>query len=94
MDFASLDDQTRRLLNMLLFLGGAVTLWAIWSPVLPAFGLFEEVALWHHTGIVDGEERIVPFTLADVGQVLVIAFIAIVAAKCRPSGETRSWSLT
>ncbi len=84
-DFASLDGQTRRLVNMLLFIGGAVALWAIWSEVLPAFGIFEEVALWHHTGVVDGEERIVPFTLADVGMVLVISFVAVVAAKNLPA---------
>ena len=84
-DFASLDEQTRRLVNMLLFIGGAAALWAIWSQVLPAFGVFEEVALWHHSGIVDGEERIVPMTLADMGQVLVIVFVAVVAAKNLPA---------
>jgi potassium efflux system protein len=84
-DLASLDEQTRRLINMLLFISSAVALWAIWSQVLSAFGIFEKVALWHHTGVVDGEERMVPFTLADVGLVLVISFVAIVAAKNLPA---------
>jgi potassium efflux system protein len=84
-DLASLDEQTRRLLNSLLFIGGAVALWVIWSHVLPAFGIFEGVALWHHTGVVDGSETIVPVTLADIGLVLVIALTAIVAARNLPA---------
>jgi potassium efflux system protein len=84
-DLASLDEQTRRLVNMLLFIGGFVAFWAIWSQVLPAFGIFEEFALWHHTGVVDGEERLVPFTLADVGLVLVIFLVAVVAGKNLPA---------
>jgi potassium efflux system protein len=84
-DLASLDEQTRRLLNSLLFIGGAVALWVIWSHVLPAFGIFEGVALWHHTGLVDGSETVVPVTLADIGLVLVIALTAIIAARNLPA---------
>jgi len=84
-DFASLGEQTRRLVNMLLFIGGTAVAWAIWSPVLPAFGIFEEVALWHHTGIIDGEEGIVPVTLADIGLVLLIVFFAVAAARNLPA---------
>jgi potassium efflux system protein len=84
-DYASLDEQTRRLINTLLFIGGAVTMWAIWANVLPAFAIFEEVALWHQKGVVDGEERIIPVTLADIGLVLVIVFVATLAVKNLPA---------
>jgi potassium efflux system protein len=84
-DLDSLDEQTRRLMNTLLFIGGALVLWLIWSPVLPAFGIFDDVALWHHRGIVNGEERIIPVSLADIGLALLIALIATVAAKNVPA---------
>jgi potassium efflux system protein len=84
-DLSSLDEQTRRLINTLLFVGSAVVLWLIWSPVLPALGIFEDLALWHHQGVVNGEERMVPVSLADIGLVLVIALIATVAAKNVPA---------
>ncbi len=84
-DLASLDEQTRRLINTVLFLSGAVALWGIWSQVLPAFGIFEQVALWHQTGVVDGEEKIIPVTLADIGSVALIALIAFVAARNLPA---------
>jgi len=84
-DLESLDEQTRTLINATLAIGGAVLLWLIWSPVLPALGLFRDIALWHHMGIVNGEERMVPVSLADVGLILIIALLAIVAAKNVPA---------
>jgi potassium efflux system protein len=85
LDLQSLDEQTRTLVNTLLSIGGAVVLWLIWSPVLPALGVLEDIALWHHLGIVNGEERMVPVSLADIGLVLVIALLATVAAKNLPA---------
>jgi potassium efflux system protein len=85
LDLASLGEQTSRLIVALLFIGGALALWAIWSQVLPAFGFFEHIELWHHTGVVDGEERMVPVTLADMGLVLIIALIATIAIRNLPA---------
>jgi potassium-dependent mechanosensitive channel len=84
-DLASLDEQTRQLVNTLLFIAGVAGLWAIWSDVLPAFSVFERFALWHHEGVVDGVEAIVPVTLADIGLILLIGIIAAVAAKNLPA---------
>ena len=84
-DLATLGEQTRKLIHTLLFIASAVVLWLIWSPVLPAFGIFEDVALWHHQGMVNGEQRLIPVSLADIGLVLAIALIATVAAKNLPA---------
>jgi potassium efflux system protein len=84
-DLASLDEQTRRLINAGVFVSAAFGLWAIWSGVLPAFGIFEKVTLWTYTGMIDGDETVVPVTLASIGLVLVIAALAIVAARNLPA---------
>lgn len=84
-DLASLDEQTRRLLNALIFFTALVGLWAIWSDVLPALSVLEDVALWHYTGMVNGKEQVVPVTLASIGLVLVIASLATVAARNLPA---------
>ncbi len=84
-DLAALDEQTRSLVNTLLFIGTVAALWGIWAQVLPAFGLFDRIALWYHTGVVDGVEHLVPVTLGDVGMVLVIGLIGFVAAKNLPA---------
>ncbi|MCU0834285.1 MAG: mechanosensitive ion channel [Chromatiaceae bacterium] len=84
-DLAALDEQTRRLVNMLLFLGGLAGLLLIWAHVLPAFGVFDRVVLWHYTGVVDGTEAMVPVTLRDVALVLLVGAIALVAAQNLPA---------
>ncbi|NEV62891.1 mechanosensitive ion channel [Thiorhodococcus minor] len=84
-DLATLDEQTRRLINASVFIGGIVGLWLTWSDVLPAFTFFEHVALWHYSGVVDGTEQMVPMTAADVGLVLVIIFVGTIAAKNLPA---------
>ena len=84
-DLASLDEQTRRLTNALLFVTAVLGLWAIWSGVLPAFGRFEDITLWHYTGLVEGEEKILPFTLASVGLILIIVVLANIAARNLPA---------
>lgn len=84
-DLASLDAQTRRLLNTLIVIAAAVGLWLIWSDVLPALNLFERVTLWSYTGTADGIEQPIPVTLADLGLILVIVTIAVAAGKHLPA---------
>jgi potassium efflux system protein len=84
-DLASLDERTRRLVNTVVFIGGALVLLAIWAPVLPALGVFDEVALWRYTSTTEIGERIVPVTLADMGRTLVIVLLAVVAVRNLPA---------
>ncbi|MFD2113124.1 mechanosensitive ion channel domain-containing protein [Thiorhodococcus fuscus] len=84
-DLAALDEQTRRLINAAIFFGAVIGLWLTWSDVLPAFTVFEKIELWHYTGVVDGTERLIPVTAANVGLVIMIAFVATIAAKNLPA---------
>lgn len=84
-DLAALSEDTRKLMNAVLVILGVAGIWLIWSPVLPAFRFLDEVTLWHHTGLVDGEETLVPTTLGDVGLALLILAITVVATKRFPA---------
>lgn len=84
-DLATLDVRTRTLVNSLVFAAAVVGLWGIYSDVLPALAVFEDVSLWSYTGVLDGQERLVPVTLADIGSTLLIVIIAVVAAKNLPA---------
>jgi potassium efflux system protein len=57
----------------------------VWSEVLPAFTFLDRFPLWHHAGIVEGEERMVPVTLADLLLVLAIVLTAAVAGRNLPA---------
>ena len=85
LDLASLDEQTRKLIGASIFFAAAVGMWLIWSGVLPALHMLDQFSLWHYTGTVDGAEQLIPVTAADVALLLVIVFIAIVAAKNLPA---------
>ncbi len=84
-DIVSLSEESIKLLNMVLFILGIVGLSAIWSGVLPALGFFEQFVLWHHTGLIDGVETIVPVTLWDLILALLIMVLTIVSAKRLPA---------
>ncbi len=84
-DFASLDIQTRKLLNMLITIAAVVGLWLIWADVLPALHLFDRFTLWSYSATVDGIEQSVPVTLADIGLILVIILIATAAGRNLPA---------
>ncbi len=80
-DFRALSNDTAKLINTVLVLVAAVGLWAIWSDVLPAFGILDEVSVWQYSTLVDGTEQLVPVTLKDV--ILGVLTIVIVIAGAR-----------
>jgi len=57
----------------------------IWSEVFPALSIFEDVTLWHRTAIVDGEETLRAFTLADLGLALILATTTVILEKWLPA---------
>ena len=84
-DLAALDSQTRQLLNSSITIIAAVGFWMIWSDVLPALNLFDEITLWHYTAEIDGIKELVPITLGDLGMILVLAIAALIAIKNLPA---------
>ena len=83
-DLATLDEQTRRLVNALVGFAGALGLWLLWADMVPAFTFLDRFALWHYKGVVEGVEQLVPVTVADMALVVLIVFAAVVAARNLP----------
>lgn len=84
-DLASLDEQTRQLINAAIFIAGFLGFWATWSEILPALGILERFALWHYTATVNGTPQQVPVTLADLGAIILILLLAAVAIRNLPA---------
>lgn len=84
-DLAALSEESTKLLRAGIAITGAVGVWLIWSAILPALNVFNEVALWHYTTTVDGVDKRVPLTLADAGLGFVIVFLTIVATRRLPA---------
>ena len=84
LDLDAVDQQTRRLLRAGLFFLGALGAWGIWSEVLPALNILEQVSLWTQTSMVNGQETVVPVTLADLSLAALIVVITYIASKNLP----------
>jgi potassium efflux system protein len=84
-DLVALSDDIRKLLNTAFMVFGIIGFWFIWSEVLPALGVLNDIALWHHTALVDGQESQVPINLADGILAILIAIITFVATKRFPA---------
>jgi potassium efflux system protein len=85
LNLEDMSEESRKLLNTLLVIIGIVGIWLIWSDVLPAFSVLDEVVLWHHTAVVAGTETIAPVTLANIGLAVLIAIVTYVAMKRLPA---------
>lgn len=84
-DVTNLDADARKLLNMSVFIVLIIGLGAIWSPVLPALTILDNVTLWSYNEVTAGAETVVPVTLADLGMVLIILLATIFATRSIPS---------
>jgi len=84
-DLEAVSTDSRRLLGAAITLVALAGLYLIWSSVFPALGILDEVTLWHHTETVNGEERTLPVSLADVGLALVYVLVTIMLAKHLPA---------
>jgi potassium efflux system protein len=84
-DLVAMSEESRKLLNTVLVIIGIIGFWLIWSDVLPAFNILNEVTLWHHAVIVAGEQSMAPVTLADIGLAILIAVGTLVAMKRFPA---------
>lgn len=84
-DLGALSDDSRELVNIALITTGLVGLYLIWSSVLPALRLFDDINLWYQTVSVDGEDQQLPITLADLGLALMYAIGIAVLAKRLPA---------
>lgn len=84
LDLDAVDQQTTRLVNAGLFFVGALAAWGIWSEVVPALGIFDQVSLWSQTTMIEGQETIVPVTLGDLLFALVIAGVTAIASTNLP----------
>jgi potassium efflux system protein len=84
-DLVAMSEESHKLLNTVLVIIGIIGFWLIWSDVLPAFHILDEVTLWHHTVVVAGEESLAPVTLASLGLAILIAVVTVVAMKRFPA---------
>ena len=84
-DFGALSEDAKALINAALTVVSALGLWAVWSDVLPAFRILDEVSLWSYTSTVNGTTQLVPVTLGNLTTGLLIIVLGTIAARRLPA---------
>jgi len=84
-DYAALNSDSQRLLKTVILIVAVVSFWFIWSPVLPALGILEDISLWTRMVTVNGESIQTPVTLMDFLMAILVGVVTGVAAKGLPS---------
>ncbi|MCP4622120.1 MAG: mechanosensitive ion channel, partial [bacterium] len=83
-EMSEIDEQTRTLLKLVLFILALVGIWAIWEPVFPAFGILQDIQFWSYSTVVDGVAKTVPITLANICIAVVVGLTTIIASQNLP----------
>ena len=81
-DLRMVDEHTRSLLRVVAGVAIVIGLWLIWSDLLPALNVLNEVVLWRQLG-ADGTEMF-SVTLVDVLTALVLISMTMLAARNLP----------
>ncbi len=84
LDIPTINAQTRKLLHTVIAVGMIVGLWLIWSQVLPALAILDQVTLWSTLSTVDGHEVSRPITLANLAMAVLLTVAVAVAARNIP----------
>ena len=84
-DFGALGGDTSRLVQTLLIVLAALGVWAVWSDVLPALRILDQISLWSYAQVVEGVEQQIPVTLGDILIVLLVIVFAAVLARRMPA---------
>lgn len=88
-DVKVISRQSSQLLNTLVVLGFAALMWMIWSDLLPALSIFNEVKIGDYTTQIMDDAGVmrdveVPITLWSLIQAFVILGLTFIAAKNLP----------
>jgi potassium efflux system protein len=84
-DLAALSEASRELLKVTIISAALVALYLIWSPLLPALRIFDDVTLWYQTVTVDGADKRLPITVGDLGLALLYGIGSMVLVKRLPA---------
>jgi len=81
LDIPKINQQSEKLIDALIIAIMATGCWLIFRDLLPAFLIFEQVVLWQHVTIIDGQESLQPITLVNVFFSLLYLVLMLIFIK-------------
>jgi potassium efflux system protein len=97
-DLATINIQTRQMVEYSLAMAGLLIVWCVWVDVLPALGILNRVEIWPSVRVTEkvaladltegahaiAKSDVTPVTLADLGVAMLVLATTLIAAKNIP----------
>ena len=80
LDIPKINEQTEKIINVLLSALLLISFWIIWRNILPAFSFFDNIVLWQHMVIEKGKEISQAVTLTNLFFAGLYVFVISIAA--------------
>lgn len=80
LDIPKINEQTEKIVNVLISTVLLISFWLIWENILPAFSFFDKIVLWQHSIIVNGQEAMQAVTLTNLFFAGLYIFLIGIAA--------------
>ncbi|MCQ8182373.1 mechanosensitive ion channel [Methylomonas sp. SURF-1] len=76
LDISKINQQGHQFLTTVTAVLVVVGVWWIWSDILPAFSVFDQIVLWQYSQLVEGKQILQPVTLINLLLCLVYVGLA------------------
>jgi potassium efflux system protein len=83
-ELSAVSDQVRTLISLTVIIGVFITLWMVWSRIVPALGVLDEITLWKSTIATGAGGELHVITLSHLLLGILVAFFTIIAARNLP----------
>lgn len=84
-DLGDVSAETSELINAGILVAALISLFYVWSPLLPAFDALSKVTLWTSTTVVDGQTLVNRISLAMLIIVVILASLTVYGARKLPA---------
>ena len=84
LDLTSIGEQTRSLINLMVLAGLGLGLWWIWSGLVPALSIINELSLWQQTAQTATGAEITNITLGNLLMAAAVLLLVIFLARNLP----------
>ncbi|WP_428353783.1 mechanosensitive ion channel domain-containing protein [Methyloprofundus sp.] len=79
LDIPKINEQTEKMVNVLISTLLLVGLWLIWKNMLPAFAFIDNIVLWQHMVVVNSQEVLQAVTLTNLFIASLYIFLIVIA---------------
>ncbi|SMG65860.1 potassium efflux protein KefA [methanotrophic bacterial endosymbiont of Bathymodiolus sp.] len=79
LDIPKINQQTEKIVNVLISTLLLISFWVIWKNILPAFSFIDDIVLWQHIVLINNQEIIQAVTLTNLFIASLYIFLISIA---------------